>query len=342
MGWWKELFIKRAADWVFSPLAASQVPEEPRTSDIIPIDEAYLGMTLRSMRIVNVRKMTTKFYGVVHSYTTLSHLSGTEAAFHTVTTPTELRNIDPQHIDRVIQVNMPLLGPIPYRGGPVGLELGLFSVKEADLAAPFIDVLVSAASKAGIAVVSAALPFIEPLKKGIDAITGADADAILEVGLSTNLDPLKTGWYVVMRAPKQDINISRLSVTPEDFRLVDADTNQLVQNYPYMLFTVSYIKQRPDWFTLPDLSRPYQEIQTAARSRDYNTVKELIIAFKRRALTSDDLITDDAVRIATLVKERAERAMDATLTARGAPDEQSVLPPLESYPLYAPNSVTAS
>lgn len=336
MSWWNELFKRRAIDWVFTCIKADQVPEEPLRNDAVPSDEAYLVMTLRSMRVVNVRQNLTRFYGVVHSFTTLNHLSGTDAAFHTITTPTELRNIDSQNIDRVIQLNKPLLGPIPYRGGAVGLDLGLFSVKEADLAAPFIDVLESVASKAGISVVSVALPFIEPLKKGIDAITGTAGDAILEIGVSTRFDPPKTGWWIVMRAPKQDVDVSSLSITPTDFRLVNASTKALIQDYPYMVFTVEQRRVRPDWFRLPDLTKPYQELQNAVREGDYNAAKELIVTFKRTALTSDDLITADAKRIAQLVKEKAEGAMVGSLTADET--EKLELPPLESYPLYTPDA----
>src|SRR5262249_5747484 len=123
-----------------------------------------------------------------------------------------------------------------------------------------------------------------------------------------------------------------------------------VQDYPYMVFTVMQTQQhmvftvmqtqqRPDWFKLPDLTRPYRELQTAVRTKDYNATKELIVAFKRSALTSDDLLTNDAVRIAAIVKEKAELAMEAPLTSRGTSGLKSELPPLESYPLYTPDAI---
>jgi hypothetical protein len=234
----------------------------------------------------------------------------------------------------VINVNKTILGPVPYRGGGIGLDLGLFSVQEADLAAPFIDVLESVASIAGVAVVSTALPLIEPLKKGIDAITGMSmsATSTLEVGVSTTFDPPKPGWYIVMRARKQDVTVSQLSVTPSDYRLVDAATKRLVQAYPYMVFTVEQSKDRSDWFKLPDLTKPYQELRAAVRRGDYTATEELIATFKRSALTSDDLITDNAKRIGKLVQEQTEAVTRGTLTGRDEAGRE--LPPLESYPLY--------
>ncbi|HEX8697085.1 MAG TPA: hypothetical protein VF746_31995 [Longimicrobium sp.] len=331
MGWWNDLFRKRAQDWVYAQLDGPQVPDEPKEKEEVPVDGAYLTITLRSLRVVNVRRLATKFYGVVHSFATLNHLSGKDASFHTVTSPAELRNIDPANLDRVITVKKTLLGPIPYRGEGVGLELGLFSIKEADLAAPFIDLLESASSAAGVSVVSTALPFIEPLRKGIDAITGASGDSILEIGISDTYNPPRTGWWVVMRARKGTVDVSKLRVTPTDFRLVDAD-GQPVRDYPYVVFSISQSGRRDDWFKLPDLTRPYQELREAARKGDYEAVKELIATFKRTALTSDDLITADAMRIGQLVQEQAEAVLGRTMTARSAERD---LPPLESYPLYA-------
>ena len=332
MGFWSDLFKKKAEDWVFARLDGSQVPEEPRANTDLTPDDAYLTITLRSMRVVNVRKLATKFYGVVHSFTTLDHLSGKDGAFQTVTSPTQLQSIDSKNVDRVLQINKTLLGPIPYRSGKVGMELGLFSVKEGDLAAPFLEVLQSMASQAGVAVVSAALPFVDPIKKGVEALAGTADDSVLEIGVATDLNPPKTGWWIVMRAPKDKIDISSLQVTPSDYRLVDKGTGQLIKDYPYLVYTVKQDKQRADWFKLPDLTKPYQKLQDAVRDKDFNAAKELISTFKRLALTSDDLLLDDAKRIAQLVREKAEAALGGTLTAVGGKELE--LPPLETYPLY--------
>jgi hypothetical protein len=334
MGFWSDKFITRSEDWVFAPLTADQVPDEPKTNDTVSNNEAYLSITLRSMRIVNVRQLTKKFYGLVHSFITLNHLSGADATFQTVTTPSELRKIDPKRLDRIVAANIPLLQYVPYRGGKVGLELGLFSVEEADLAGPFIDLLQTMASQAGVSVVSAALPFALPLKKGIDAILGSTDGTILETGVTTSFDPPKTGWWVVMRAPKGEINVNDLIVTPSDFRLLNYQTKQPIKNYPYIVLSITQSTERPDWFKVPDINKPYQELRAAVRKGDYNAAKELISTFRRAALTSDDLITKDSARIATLVKEETEAVMGQTLVSSGNKRE---LPSLDSYPLYSTN-----
>jgi len=154
---------------------------------------------------------------------------------------------------------------------------------------------------------------------------------VLEIGVATDLNPPKTGWWIVMRAPKDQVDIASLKVTSFDYRLVDK-AGQLIKDYPYMVYTVSQSKQRADWFKLPDLLKPYQKLQEAVRDKDFNAAKELISTFKRLAITSDDLLLDDAKRIAQLVKEKAEAALGGTLTS--AAGKHLELPPLESYPLY--------
>jgi len=331
---WLDIFRKRAEEWVFSPLAAAQVPEEPKANNAIGADDGYVTITLRSMRIVNVRKFTTKFYGVVHSFVSLDHSSGTDAVFQNVTTPSELKKIDPKNLDRVIAVNMPVIEQVPYRGGNVSLEMGLFSVKETDLAAPFIDLLETMSKQAGVAVISAAAPFVQPLKKGIDAIIGTDSDTILEIGVSTNFNPPKTGWFVIMRAPKEDNIVPSLMVTPTDFRLVDKETAKPVKDYPYMVFTITHSRQRDDWFKLPYLKESYQKIQDALRQGKYTDAQEQLVVFKRAALTSGDLLLDDALRINKLVEEKLKTVMDATMTAKSIKESIQLMPELEELPLY--------
>lgn len=330
---WKDIFRKRAEEWIYAPLNDEQVPEDPKGSSPVGVNDGYLNITLRSMRIVNVRRFTSKFYGVVHSHVSLGHLSGEDAVFQNVTTPSELKKIDPKNLDRIIAVNMPIVEQVPYRGGNVKLEMGLFSVKETDLAGPFIDLLESMARQAGVGVVSAAIPFVQPLKKGIDAIIGTDSDTILEIGVSTNFDPPKTGWFVVMRAPKESNIVPSLSVTPHDFRLVVKTDGQPLKDYPYMVFTISHSRQRNDWFKLPYLKETYQKIREALREGKYTDAEDQIVIFRRAALTSGDLLSEDANRIVGLVEEEVRKVMGKTTTS-AIKESAILLPELESFPLY--------
>jgi hypothetical protein len=336
MSWFEDLFVKKTENWTYGSLTAEQIPEEPKAQEQITADEGYISIDICSLCIVNLRKFTSKFYGVVHSFIKLNHLSGEVASFQTVTTPPELKNIDPKRLDRLILANIPVLGPVPYRGGNMSVAIGLFSVKDSDLAGPYLDLLQDLATKAGISVVNAAIPFVETIKKGVDAIIGNSESSVLEIGISTSYsDPLITGWFVIMRAPKESNVISKVKVTEKDFKLVDAKTGDSIKDYPYVVFRVTKSRQRNDWYLLPDLKDSYSELQRAVRSKKYTDADELLKTFKRLALTSNDLLYEDGDRIGKLVEARTNATLKATQVSN---TEEAELPELESYELY-PNQV---
>ena len=330
MEWLKDLFIKKGEEWIFKALDANQVPNEFVIGDPLAADESYLTITLRSMRIVNVRVATARFYGVVNSFVTINHSSGSVASFQSVTTPTELQKLDARNIDKVIPCNIPIVGPVPYRGEEVSLQIGLFSVKEDNLAEPFIKLLESMSSLAGVSVLSATIPYLQPIRQGMEAITGTGADTTLNIGISTTLNPPVTGWYLVMGAPKGEIDILQLEVTPNDFRLVDKQTKKPFKDFPYMLFTITQKREREDFYKLPYLKEAYQNLQQTIRAGNRNDAEEFLKVFKRAAFTSDDLLFTDSQRIIDLVEARAKEVMKATFVSAGK-DE---MPPLDSFPLY--------
>ena len=85
---WKNIFRKRAQNWTFGSLNASQVPNG-KQHEQIEADKVYIKIILRSMRIVDVRKGLKKFYGAVHSFISLGHYDK-KAEFQVLTTPTKL------------------------------------------------------------------------------------------------------------------------------------------------------------------------------------------------------------------------------------------------------------
>ena len=112
-----------------------------------------------------------------------------------------MKELDSKHLERVITVNKPILGPVPYIG-QLSLELGLFSVKGSDLAGPYIDVLTSVGETAGVGFSSKALPFVDPLRKGLDLLFGNNNQAELEIELDESWNKGETGTWLVIRAPK--------------------------------------------------------------------------------------------------------------------------------------------
>jgi hypothetical protein len=309
MGWFANIFKSKAKDWFYSQLPVENTPNIFEIKTLNP-NEEYLNIILKSMRIVNVRKGLSKFYATVHSHIELSHLAGKPASFNYVTTPGNLEKLDGAHIDRVVNLNRRLLGPVPYRGGDVKMEVGLFSIKEADLAEPFINLLTSMSSLGGVSFISVALPYVKPLEDGIKLLTGSGADTILEIGINIELNKVNTGYFVVMRADKGEIDATNLIIDKEDFRLVDKDGNA-VEDYPYMVFEISSTKNRDDWFNIPDVSTSYNKLQEEVQKGNYNDASDALKTFKRVVYTSPDLLLRDG----KIIYEKVEAEITDILKA---------------------------
>lgn len=305
MGFWSDIVRRKTQDWTYGMLNARNVPFKSPVEAILP-EEVYIDVTLRSMRVVHVRRGLTRFHGVVHSAVSLPHLSGKLAEFSTVISPDSLKNADASHLDRVIQVDQCIAGPIPYRGGRLEMEIGLFSVKEADLAAPYITLLQSLSKTAGVSFINAALPFVEPLKLGVNLLTGSNDSTVLEIGLSESLDTPKTGWYAVIRAPKTALKIAELRVARDDFRLLDG-SDAPIGDFPYMVFSIFAAKHRADWFLIPDLKEPYARLQDAVRRGKSDEAAATLTVFRTVALTCPDLIATDAEKLAARVASEVSK-----------------------------------
>lgn len=333
MGWWRQIFRTRAEDWTYGKLQPSQVPGgEP--SRQVAAEGEYLSAFVHSLHVCDVRRGVSRFYGAVHSLVSVppSRL-GERAEFHSLTTPENLRNLDARNVNRVVTLDQRILGPVPYRGGDVEIELGLFSVKSADLADPFLSVLEDLASSAGVAFVAVARPFVEPLKRGIGLLTGSDGPSILEIGLAKVFNPAETGHFVVMRAPKGQVELDTLSLD-EDGTLLRG--GKAVRDYPYVVISIQASPERPDWRLIPDVAKAYAELEQAVAKQKVNDIRDALSAFKVAVHWSPDLLPADSERIYELVKAQTGKTVDAVQTAAGPP---TLLPRLDELDL--PEAVEA-
>lgn len=328
MGWWNNIWTSRAQDWIFGYLEPSQVPDRLARKPVQP-NTAYISVFLRSMRIVNVRKGLTKFYGTVHSLISLPHISGSSAQFHVLTTPSSLSDIDAANIDRVVSMNTRLLGPIPYRGGDLEVEVGLFSIQSADLAKPFLSVLEGMSQAAGVSYISAALPFVGPILQGVNLLAGGSGGTILEVGLAKPFSTVDTGTMAVIRAPKGSINLAQLKAD-QDYRLLDAD-GQSLKEYPYMVLAIEARPRRADWFKIPELANAYQDLQNELRSGKHDPAMDALAVFKRTAVTCPDLLPEHARKLAAEVSKEAMETLSFVRTSAG----KHALKPMKNVRIFS-------
>lgn len=308
MSFWNDLFRTKAEDWLFHPFTANQVEgsEEPR--DFIPGQE-YLNIFLKSARVVNVRSGLKKFYGAVHSFITIPlPRQSTPGHITTVTTPALLKNVDPRRIDRVVSINHRLLGPAPAPFGDIKLELGLFSIEEEDLVAPYLGFLEAVSGLAGVGFVKGALPFIGPIKDGINGILHGQGDTLLEIGLATTFNPVRTGYFLVMRVPRDEIDPKELRLDVNDWKVVGADGKR-IKDYPYLVLEISATKEKSDWASIPELCAQYNLIRDSVRRGDAKEANSNYDVFARLAKTCFDLTIHDAARLASEVRAEIDRVL---------------------------------
>lgn len=329
MSFWSNLFKKRSEDWFYCHVPPNQTPNDIIIKEL-ERDEEYINVFLKKMRIVNVRKGLSKFYGTVHSYCNLYHPSGVNAEFNVVASASKLKELDAKNIDNVVTMDQRLVGPTAYKGGDFDMEIGLFSIKSADLAKPYLGLLQEASTMAGVSFIGTALPYAGIIKKGIDLITGSQSDTILEIGVSKTFATIKTGYYVVMRVDKNKVDISDINID-KDSRLVDKN-GRAIQDYPYMVIQISGTQEKDDWASIPELQEAYKKLMDDVRKVDFTASETSLTIFKRTVLISDDLNFKDAKRIVKEVSDKVKEILDTTQVADTGFTE---LPSLESYNIYA-------
>jgi hypothetical protein len=111
----------------------------------------YLSIKVKSLRLPFTRKGVTKLYGVVHTFANLPGAGQEDVEFASATTPSGLSGLDPQNISNVITIDKQVVGPTPWNGGDLQLQIGLFSVVEQELAGPFLSTMTALSDKVGVA-----------------------------------------------------------------------------------------------------------------------------------------------------------------------------------------------
>jgi hypothetical protein len=302
----RDLLRKQGEDFIVASLAATP-------GSTVDKDQDYVTIAVKSSRIVDVRQWTSKFYACVQSRAHYLHADRGQIEYQTVVVPAKMKELDPTNLDAVIQIDKPILGPVPYIGG-LSLELGLFSVKGTDLAGPYIDLLTNLAQKASVGFLSTALPFVEPLRTGADLLFGNRNQSQLEIGLDHTWTDLRIGYWLLMRAPKGSVTVSDLKLDPNDFRLTDKQGNAF-KRYPYLVFEITKSRRRDDWMLIPELKQAWDAIGSAAKAGKLDNAEQLLKQFVLICSWSPDLVPEDAKQLAKKAQDKLPQLQKSSVIA---------------------------
>lgn len=330
MGRIKDLLREEPRNWFFGPVEPADAAPQRAKRTAVEAESAYISLHLESMRVSIGRVRAQTFYGAMTSTVGLASRSGQHAELMTVTAPSALRGVDPQHLDRVVIGTIPLAGPMPYRGGGLDIEIGLFAFPANYLLAPYLDFLGEVATvasaflpPAGALASSALMP---PVRRGLDLLFGAAKDARLEVGLVHTWDQPLTGYYAVVTAPEPRGGF-RIS---GGGRLINPDGSEV--HAAYLIIRLDAHQDRHNWEKIPDIFAVYQVIDEASRRGDLVAARDALAAFRRIAVFSPDLLAADAQRLYDLVEGLVKQAFPGTGTTGGMCTNG--LPPLADVPLF--------
>ena len=138
----------------------------------ITSDECYIEVFVESLRLKQARRFATSLHGLVYSFCRLSQEASEDAILAAVSKPDKLAELDASNLDKVITMSKRLMGPVAWRGGTLGLELGLFSVKQDNLLTPVLNYVTRVAEQGGISFVGQIKPFLPLITEGIELIAG--------------------------------------------------------------------------------------------------------------------------------------------------------------------------
>lgn len=330
MGWVRTFLHKNPGNWFFGPIQPADASLSSAAVRPVEPESAYVSLYLEAMRVSAARDRGQTFYGAVTSTCTVETRSGQPAQLVAVSTPAMLHGATPARLDRVVTGTVPLIDSVPYRGGVLDTEIGLFAFPSSYLLGPYLDLLGNIATAASAflppagALASAAL--IPSARKGLDLLFGATAEAKLEIGLVHAWQPPATGYYAVVATPEP----------PDGFRLqqgrslLNPDGSDV--RAAYLILRLDAQPHRYNWASIPDIHASYEAVAAAARRSDLTAAKEALASFRRITLFSPDLLAADAERLHSLVDNQVKRAFPNTTTSSRPPS--ITFPALADIPLY--------
>jgi hypothetical protein len=278
-----------AYDLTFVPSVPAKDAAIAGIGEPIEADSCYLELYLESLRLEKARKFATQFHAVVYLFVSLSREGEKRAELAALSKPEKLAVLDKDAVGKVITISKQMMGATPFRGNPVSLELGLFSVKSGNLLSPILDYVARVSSTAGISYVGVIKPFLPLITEGMDLIAGQRQDTALEVGIETDLGLDRGCVMAVIDRPKGSFDPKRLSLDFDHRLLLDGK----VLECGYAVFSLRPTKKKSDYGEIPQLRERYAEFISAINKGKQSEAKEALGAFRLAVIASADLIDSD-------------------------------------------------
>lgn len=287
--------------------------------------ETYISIKVRSLRLPFTRKGSSKIHGIVHSFANLPGAWSEAVEFANATTPSALAGLDPKNVSNVIVIDKQVVGPTPWHGGDLKLQIGLFSIVEQELAGAFLSTMTALSDKVGVSFVAPAKPFLDVISAGVSALTRQVGSVKLEIGMDKSFEPPVPGTYALIAAPRGELNGAKFDVDPSDGKL--KVNGEHYEKQPYLVFTIEAVARQDRWGEIAELRNAYRVISDAVKGNDQSKAREAMTSFRLLALTSPDLVELDALSLVEKVDQRLSVVFASPMVS-GRP-ESSAMPKFE-------------
>lgn len=273
------------------------IPLRKGSPDGIPMvpHRAYVSIELIEWKLE--RRWGSR-YPCIHFSGAFMASNGERAEQRMLVSPQFLGTIVKQNLGRVKQGKQVALGPMPFRGD-LKLEFGLFSNPENGSLDHFLTMMDEISALASVPYISPALPFARLLKTGIGNLFGVSDHKALEIGLSLDvLSDTPTGLYMLARNIP---NNADLYFDLDAGSLVNKGSKSL-RDAAYVIFEIKASERRHDWFSAPDIANAWSDVRFSGQSNDQVSFEQSVSRFQRAALTSLDLLPEQARELSELAE----------------------------------------
>ena len=318
----QDIFVAKSKHRVWERLADDHVIGAG-SGAAIKNDDGYFVVRLSEMYIRHSRKLWRRIHPMLHGFT---EYAGNE--HHAVIGPAQLQEISETNLDRIMNFNYRICGPVPYFGGDVDVLAGLYSVPGEDAGKALIDTVSTVAGLASVAA-DPVFKITEAVRTGVERIISID-QAALRIGVRDTFfpgaqNPLRSGFHVAIDAARPEVDFQRLWLV--DGRLLTGTHPEAAVPYSdtdYLVLQIERRASRQDWPRLPvmaDYNKKFSAI-IASSALTWEKKKEELSRiwpeFTEAVAQSRDLISRDKLQIRVSVQtDLRERMKPAKEAAEG-------------------------
>lgn len=320
-----EVFTKEARGRVFVEIPVGHIDGGIEQGPTLRGNEGYFRIWVSRMFLAHDKEWFSTRYPSVTSFVTFN-FGGRDAPLEVanVAGPDHLKDVDKEHLDRVVSLNHAVLPTTPFRGGTVELEAGLLAMEARDEMRRFLNAMGTVASLVAVPQLSAALTVADKVASGAKELAGADGNR-LKLGYQNTFvgeddkpgDParneLRDRHIAVVNAPADDGRFAaeRLWLQGNEVRVGDSSGGaQPLTGVDWMVLRVETLVSRDDYDSLSDITEPLKKA-IGALGGDIAQADALAKQAIMAAWNSEDLIDTDRPRVAGKVKEKYKAAKAA-------------------------------